>query len=144
MTCFLSVDICCVALWPLHYPDWSSSSIHTAPAAAAAVKAVMPSAEEEGKGKKARPPVTREDRERALLLHRAHLLCLLGRGLLLDAAVSDCILQVLHHAVCLHSVAQCKCGILHLHGADCPAHVTKVHCLRCLHMRLMVHPVITS
>ncbi|GAB4822170.1 hypothetical protein N2152v2_009216 [Parachlorella kessleri] len=38
---------------------------------------------------------TKADRERAALVHRCHLLCLLGRGLLLDAAASQPLLQAL-------------------------------------------------
>lgn len=47
-------------------------------------------------GKKKRKGIRKEQKELAKLLHRSHLLCLLGRGLLYDQAASDLMLQVGH------------------------------------------------
>jgi len=50
--------------------------------------------DEEGPtGNRRRQAFTKEDRETARLVHRSHLLCLLGRGLLYDAAADDPLLQ---------------------------------------------------
>ena len=54
----------------------------------------LSAAGDENKQKRSRPRVSKEDKERAVLVHRANLLCLLGRGQLMDVAASDPLVQV--------------------------------------------------